>query len=1486
MDKETNININNTNINNNYKLTLGHESNKENKPNFLTSYMGKNIIKNNNILGKNNSNIIITKNEDKISSRNILDKLRINNAEKLYDTEMNLKILVWNIRSINNDYNAKERKLNFLKSTIMKTQPEIVYIIDANKPSFTNPAFQQIFDKRNILLVRKEIQTEIEVIEENIIIDKKNKLSFVYLPPNNYSKYIDQNFRKWIKEDYLVIGDFNLNTNKQINKIVLCDNLTAVGEESAQTILICSEKNKDNIVSYMTELAPSDHQLVVYIIRKRIHSKSFRKVITNIQPEQKINQIWNILQGKLFNYQPKLVYSKIKFNSSELQTFINVAMNQFLHNNSHFAYVLLANKYNVSNFLGQLELYPNIVEEWKDYMAHDEKKQYKQIIIQGKDKNITNTFRKDIIDNIIKEVKEMQKDEEADYSKITKKALRKVLINFKRFKSNAKNEEQISIRNTSDNIIKFFTFQINFNKIEVACENIQNILRNVIKLCNLEKQSYFKGETFFIKKKKDIIKQRKDTRLIYISPIIMTVLEGLIYKETSEALNKAISKLTNSAYGGVDGGSTYAFIYNLTFEAQKNKAKALFITDITTGYDAIDFNILNSLLTNDANLTNREKFLLLTWTSIAFNLDIWISNTPVKKTKGIAMGFALSPLIFVYYVANALKQYKYQQQIFTYIDDITILIYEKDSFFGIINQFIKDLEKFKLHINLEKSAFLTELHGRKNILTQMEIDELKALHTEYKNIKVESVVTILGREIILANDEIVGYDDKYIQIVNNNVKSLPKWIPLMIKKVIFDGSYTAKIRYIALTLASKNNDRIMSSFIKKAWRYYNVGTDKFSYEELLFRSWNFFRMTMDTITFRNMVINIHNELIKDKKGIKKLRKMCLIESSEEKFQKLIEYYGLSNKLVHISAPVTRKWNPAVIYSDGSYNDATNTYGCGAYIAHIGGSTTIWGYGKLFKDHRNVAGELLAVIKAIEVCVEKSINIVKICYDYTGIENWAEGRWNTNTPLTIKYRNKIRHFRKLGIKIKWEKVKAHSGIKENELADKLAKKGAQTTSDKLKDDTILLFKVNENEKDMQDMQLVENFQKEIKDLEYRQLEKLEEEKHSMKIFWEIDNEVVQEDLKKILYTNIKQIDEHIRTFKFNINNRYIRIGIDPGIWRTMWYSQIFFLNKTWKDFLNHVIKEWVIRKEKEKVIKDCNIQAYTWQMQKFTVHYKFTAKFNWLSQIVFFHAKFTKNRTIWFDIVNHLIKEINNLFFQKKYLKLLNFNLLNQINEWRINAKKKPFYVVKYPESENVFQFISSINTTEEFITEEIVTELLVDDEGNIEDPNESNDNIEEQNQICSDNEQDIEENINNQQQTLINNGKAIKYKNLRKIRVRKTRKRKWKDGCHEIEDKTKARRLRQIKRDIKALLFATDLIWNKTDDETNAHPEHALWTALFQASMDFDKINQMYGLVEGNNFDPPCENWIEQNTNNYIDWQDEDDVQEEKDVWSSIILSK
>ena len=59
----------------------------------------------------------------------------------------------------------------------------------------------------------------------------------------------------------------------------------------------------------------------------------------------------------------------------------------------------------------------------------------------------------------------------------------------------------------------------------------------------------------------------------------------------------------------------------------------------------------------------------------------------------------------------------------------------------------------------------------------------------------------------------------------------------------------------------------------------------------------------------------------------------------------------------------------------------------------------------------------------------------IFYDYTGIEKWANNKWKTNNPLTQSYKE---YMSKVEIKIKWIKIKSHSGDKWNDYVDQLAK----------------------------------------------------------------------------------------------------------------------------------------------------------------------------------------------------------------------------------------------------------------------------------------------------------------------------------------------------------------------------------------------------------------------------------------------------------------
>ncbi len=90
-------------------------------------------------------------------------------------------------------------------------------------------------------------------------------------------------------------------------------------------------------------------------------------------------------------------------------------------------------------------------------------------------------------------------------------------------------------------------------------------------------------------------------------------------------------------------------------------------------------------------------------------------------------------------------------------------------------------------------------------------------------------------------------------------------------------------------------------------------------------------------------------------------------------------------------------------------------------------------------HRNVAGEIMAVLKAIAWCQEQGIAAAKIYYDYQGLECWAEGSWKTKTPFTQTYAETVKAS---GMRLTWQKVLAHSGEPNNEIVDQLAKEAAK------------------------------------------------------------------------------------------------------------------------------------------------------------------------------------------------------------------------------------------------------------------------------------------------------------------------------------------------------------------------------------------------------------------------------------------------------------
>lgn len=133
-------------------------------------------------------------------------------------------------------------------------------------------------------------------------------------------------------------------------------------------------------------------------------------------------------------------------------------------------------------------------------------------------------------------------------------------------------------------------------------------------------------------------------------------------------------------------------------------------------------------------------------------------------------------------------------------------------------------------------------------------------------------------------------------------------------------------------------------------------------------------------------------------------------------------------------------NALVIYVDGSFSLEKKNFSYGLVATKNG--EVIYEDNGAGNDEkavplRNVSGEVLGSMKAVEYAIENGYREVNIVYDYQGIESWAIGTWKRNNEITSNYHDFIQEKMK-EINIKFKKVKGHSGDKFNDRADALAK----------------------------------------------------------------------------------------------------------------------------------------------------------------------------------------------------------------------------------------------------------------------------------------------------------------------------------------------------------------------------------------------------------------------------------------------------------------
>lgn len=130
---------------------------------------------------------------------------------------------------------------------------------------------------------------------------------------------------------------------------------------------------------------------------------------------------------------------------------------------------------------------------------------------------------------------------------------------------------------------------------------------------------------------------------------------------------------------------------------------------------------------------------------------------------------------------------------------------------------------------------------------------------------------------------------------------------------------------------------------------------------------------------------------------------------------------------------------AYAYTDGSYNLAEGITGGGGIVFFNGReypfATFISEPDINYDSMKNVGGEILAVMAAINKAKELGISSLHVYHDYEGVGAWTTGEWKANKVATKAY---TKFVKECGVRLSFTHVSAHTGIAKNEAADRIAK----------------------------------------------------------------------------------------------------------------------------------------------------------------------------------------------------------------------------------------------------------------------------------------------------------------------------------------------------------------------------------------------------------------------------------------------------------------
>ena len=131
---------------------------------------------------------------------------------------------------------------------------------------------------------------------------------------------------------------------------------------------------------------------------------------------------------------------------------------------------------------------------------------------------------------------------------------------------------------------------------------------------------------------------------------------------------------------------------------------------------------------------------------------------------------------------------------------------------------------------------------------------------------------------------------------------------------------------------------------------------------------------------------------------------------------------------------------AVVYIDGAFS-AKSGRAVWAYAITYQGFTYEASGDDVptgFLLQRNIAGEVVAAVKAIRKLFRLGCRDAEIFHDYKGIGCWPDGKWKAKNPYTQTYAKYVTDCRAKGLNLVFTHVKGHTGVDGNERVDALCK----------------------------------------------------------------------------------------------------------------------------------------------------------------------------------------------------------------------------------------------------------------------------------------------------------------------------------------------------------------------------------------------------------------------------------------------------------------